>query len=63
MLKYVDEWADILRVCRYFQLHPRPNLYLRELPIKVHTKFIEEHKGILRELLEIVLPEDAIRRS
>ncbi|MEM8505756.1 MAG: Wadjet anti-phage system protein JetD domain-containing protein [Cyanobacteria bacterium P01_D01_bin.1] len=49
-------WPDLLKVCHYFQQNPKPNLYIRELPIAVHTKFIEENKGILRSLLEQVLP-------
>ncbi len=62
-LKHLDEWHNLLRVCRYFMQHPRPNLYLRELPIPVHTKFIEEHKGILKELLDELLPADAIQQD
>ena len=54
--EYTDRWASLLKVCQYFQVNPNPSLYIRELPIKVHTKFIEEHKGILRSLLEAILP-------
>jgi hypothetical protein len=50
-------WLDLLKVCQYFQQNPTPNLYIRELPIAVHTKFIEENKGVLRSLLEHILPE------
>jgi hypothetical protein len=53
-------WNDLLAVCRYFLDHPRPGLYIRELPINVHTKFIEQHRGIVRELLEQILPAEAI---
>ena len=53
-------WPDLLAVCHYFLDHPRPNLYIRELPINVHTKFIERHRGIIRELLEQLLPQEAI---
>ncbi|MGH2498304.1 MAG: Wadjet anti-phage system protein JetD domain-containing protein [Ktedonobacteraceae bacterium] len=49
-------WLDLLTVCRYFLIHPTSNLYMRELPINVHTKFIEQHRGIVRELLEQILP-------
>jgi hypothetical protein len=31
-------------------------MYIRELPINVHTKFIQQYKGILQELLEIIIP-------
>jgi hypothetical protein len=53
-------WAGLLAVCRYFLEHPRPQMYTRELPISVHTKFIEQHRGIVRELLEQILPVEAI---
>ncbi|MBE3561019.1 MAG: hypothetical protein IMW89_17615 [Ktedonobacteraceae bacterium] len=56
-------WPELLAVCCYFLEHPRPGLYLRELPINIHTKFIEEHQSILRELLEQLLPETAIKRD
>lgn len=52
-------WSDLLLVCRYFLDHPSPPLYLRELPINVHTKFVEEHMGIVRELLEELLPSES----
>jgi len=53
------DWPGLLAVCRYFLDHPRPQVYLRELPINVHTKFIEQHRGIARELLEAILPSEA----
>lgn len=52
-----NEWDNILKVCQYFKQNPKPNLYIRELPIKVHTKFIERNKSVIRELLDILLPE------
>jgi len=53
-------WPGLLAVCCYFLEHPRPRMYIRELPISVHTKFIEQHRGIVRELLEQILPAEAI---
>jgi hypothetical protein len=52
-----NEWQNILQVCQYFKQNPKPNLYVRELPIKVHTKFIERNKSIIRELLEVLISE------
>ncbi|OJX51074.1 MAG: hypothetical protein BGO88_07755 [Flavobacterium sp. 38-13] len=49
------EWDGIIRVCQYFRQNPKPNLYIRELPINVHTKFIERNKSVIRELLDILL--------
>lgn len=48
-------WPGLLKVLRYFSLNPRPCMYIRELPIEVHTKFVEQNMGILRELLDIVI--------
>lgn len=55
-----ESWTGLLAVCRHFLEHPRSQLYIRELPVSVHTKFIEQHRGILRELLEQILPVEAI---
>jgi hypothetical protein len=50
-----DNWTNILKVCKYFKSNPKPNLYIRELPISVDTKFIETNVSILRELLDIII--------
>jgi hypothetical protein len=60
VIEYHGEWPELLAVCAYFLANPRPGRYARELPIAVHTKFIEEHTGILRRLLDAVLPLEAI---
>ena len=54
--KHEQQWNDLLKVCRYFKGSPHNQLYIRELPIKIHTKFIERNKGILRELLDLIIP-------
>jgi hypothetical protein len=54
------EWESVIKVCQYFRQNPKPNLYIRELPIKVHTKFIENNKGILLDLLNIIVPTESI---
>ena len=63
VIEHHGMWPDLLAVCAYFLEHPRPDLYIRELPIAVHTKFIEQHRGILRELLEQLLTVEAIERD
>lgn len=41
--------------------HPRPGIYLRQVDLPgVHSKFIEAHRGVLAELLDWVLPVDAV---
>jgi hypothetical protein len=52
-----ENCEDILKVCTYFKANPVPNLYIRELPIQVHTKFIENNKGIIKELLDILIAD------
>ncbi|MEG3937760.1 DUF2220 family protein [Microcoleus sp. S36b_A3] len=63
VIKHLGKWDNLLRVCLYFQNNPKPHLYLRELPINVHTKFIEQNQGILNELLSAILPDDAINQE
>lgn len=50
-------WNDVLKVCRYFSETPRPNLYLRQLPIEIHTKFIEENNALIQSLLDYLIPD------
>ncbi len=57
IISYLESWPNILTVCRYFLTNPQPDLYIRELPIPVDTKFIERYQGIIRELLEFLLPD------
>jgi hypothetical protein len=61
VLEHATDWLRILAVLEYFRTHSRPALYLRQLDIpEVDTKFIEDRKGLLIELLDRVLPETAI---
>jgi len=58
-MKYADNWQHLLNICSYFKNHPRPDCYIRQLDITgVDSKFIEQHKGILNELLSQVLAEE-----
>ena len=50
-----NDWDSLLKVCSYFKSTPQPNLYIRELPIQVHTKFIERNHAVIRELLDIII--------
>jgi len=63
-LAYAADWERILAVLLWFRGHPRSGLYLRQLDIAgVDTKFIEGRKPLLAELLEIVLPPEALGDS
>ncbi|NEP84908.1 MAG: DUF2399 domain-containing protein, partial [Okeania sp. SIO3B3] len=60
VIAHAGHWPNLLRVGQHFCAHPRPDCYIRELPLPISTKFIEQQQTILRELLEQVLPADAI---
>lgn len=57
LLKTSISWDRIIMVCQYFLSIPRPDLYLRQLPIEIHTKFIEENSSLLISLLDFLIPE------
>ena len=46
------------------QAHPRPGVYLRQLDAPgVDSKFIEAHRGVLGELLDLALPAAAVEST
>lgn len=57
-----DNWPDLIKICNYFLYIHQPDgiLYIRELPVDIHTKFIENNKYILNSLLTSILPQDKI---
>lgn len=57
-----DTWQDTLKVCHYFLDTPKPNLYIRQLPIAVHTKYIKENEKLIESLLSFLIP-DHIERN
>lgn len=60
-LDHAGFWDEMLAVLDWFTAHPRPGLYLRQLDIPgVDTKFIETHRALISELLDLVLPETAV---
>jgi hypothetical protein len=60
-LELYGEWERLLEVVSWVVKHPRPGIYLRQVDLPgVHSKFIEAHRAVLLELLDIVLPPDAI---
>ncbi len=64
IVNQAGKWEQLLVIVDYFQTHPRPDLYLRQLDIPgVDSKFIEQHKKILSELLDRVLPAAAVDQA
>ena len=61
VLEHADDWPRLLAILDWLRAHPRPGCYLRQIDLPgVHTKFIETRRALLSELLDIVLPEEAI---
>ena len=63
-LALADEWSRLLDIVTWCQRHPRAGVYLREVDIPgVHSKFIDQHRGILAQLLDLALSAEAINPS
>ncbi|HND84842.1 MAG TPA: DUF2220 family protein, partial [Pseudobdellovibrionaceae bacterium] len=58
MLENESIWEGILEVCRYFLTRLDFDLLPRLFPISAHSKFIEENKSLLSEVLSAILPEN-----
>jgi len=60
-LELADRWERLLAVVGWLQIHPRPGVYLRQVDAPgVDSKFIEVHRGVLTEMLDSVLPPEAV---
>lgn len=60
-LELADDWHRLLAIVAWLRKHPRPGVYLRQVDIPgIHSKFIERHRGVLSEWLDIILPTEAI---
>lgn len=60
-LSLKSDWERILDTVLWIQANPRPTIYLRQVPLSgIDTKFIESHRGVLTELLDLVLPPELI---
>ena len=60
-LDLADRWERLLAVVAWLQAHPRPAVYLRQVDVPgVDSKFIEAHRGVLAELLDLALPPEVV---
>lgn len=63
-LEKAKEWERLLDLTDWMLTHPKPNCYLRQVDLPgIHTKFIEAHRGILAELFDLLLPDQAVDAS
>ena len=60
-LSLFSEWPRLLSVVAWLVEHQRPGIYLRQVDLPgVHSKFIEAHRAVLTELLDLAMPSDAV---
>lgn len=60
-LGLAEAWPGLLSVVEWRLRHPTPGCYLRQVDLPgIHSKFLEAHRGVLAELLDLALPADAI---
>lgn len=60
-LELAEAWPALLAVVLWLLAHPRPAIYVRQVDLPgVHSKFIEAHRGVLAELLDIALPAESV---
>jgi len=57
VLDNLCKWDGLIKVCKYFLECPRPNIFIRELPLDISTKFVEENEAIIKALLDILIEE------
>jgi hypothetical protein len=63
-LRSARHWDHLITIVAWFQAHPRPQVYLRQIDLPgVDVAFIQEHRALLAELLNEVLPDEAIDRG
>ena len=63
-LELCADWPRLLAVVAWLARHPRPGIYLRQVDLPgVHSKFIEAHRSVLAELLDLALPAEAVNTS
>jgi len=61
LLRLAGRWDELLAAVRWIDERQTPGMYLRQVDVPgVDTKFIEQHRGVLTELLDLQLAPDRI---
>lgn len=62
--KHEKDWHKLIDICLYFLNDYQERKYLRELPIEsIDTKYIENNRSIIEELLNSILPDSRIKKD
>ena len=60
-LRVAECWQSLLDAAAWLQAHPRPGVYLRQVDVQgIDGQFLEDHRVVLTEILDAVLPPDCI---
>lgn len=60
-LRLQDRWDRLLATVRWIDQRQSPGMYLRQVDVPgVDTKFLERHRGVLAELLDLQLDRERI---
>lgn len=62
VLALKEAWKDIQKVIDFLLQTDVSNFYMRNIPVPVHTKFIETHKPAIAAILKSVAPEKYLLR-
>ena len=60
---YYESLDGLLAVTNFFLSTPWPDCYARQIPVEVDTKFVERNSRVLKQWLDILLPDTAIDPS
>lgn len=64
LLEIRSELPRLIAVSRWVRDNPRPGIYLRQLPVAgVDTKFLERNRSVLGAWLDVLLPDEEVRRE
>lgn len=63
-LDLADRWDSLLAIVAWLQAHPHPGIYLRQVDAEgIDSKFIETHRSVLTEWLDLALPPESIEAT
>lgn len=55
-----DRIDNLIQVTQFFRENNWPDCYARQIPVSVDTKFVERNTSVLRQWLDLLLPDTAI---
>lgn len=61
-LRVASDWDKLVATVRWIEQRQTPGMYMRQIDVPgVDTKFVEQHKGVLAELLDVQLDPSRVR--